>query len=158
MTSKLIAKGVIMSRTYRHTKWNHFQTESQYLDEELACLSSRVSRYPEMYNRKRVRKTKAEYAADMEKASGEYVSKYKWIQSPVDWEAEIKDLKQRFAKRTRDGYCNESGRNKYFKKLSKKEVRAKTRQLEVKIYKDEDWDQYSYPADYLGKKHIWSVW
>lgn len=87
-----------------------------------------------------------------------HVSKYRTEFKPIDWAAEREYYRKEFAKHTRDGYCNETGRNTAYKRLSKETVRNAVRRLEHKILRDEDWDHLPYPDTYLGKKHIWSVW
>lgn len=87
-----------------------------------------------------------------------YVSKYRYEPCDIDWEAERDYARRTFAKRTRDGYCNETGCNTAYKTLSKETVRNAVRQLERRVVKGEDWEHLPYPDTYLGKKHIWSVW
>lgn len=184
-----------MSRTYRKPKFEHFKTESQHVDEHINDLALRAARYPNSYNRKKVRKTREEYERDLAAAEARYeadcravrknywfcwnnpesvmygcyiralperyryyVSKFRYEPCDIDWEAERDWARRDFAKRTRDGYCNETGRNTAYKTLSKETVRNAVRQLERRIIKDQDWDHLPYPDTYLGKKHIWSVW
>lgn len=87
-----------------------------------------------------------------------HVSKYRREYKPVDWDAEREEARREFAKRTRDGNCNETGCNTAYKTLSKETVRQAVRRLEHKVLRDEDWDHLPYPDTYLGKKHIWDVW
>lgn len=87
-----------------------------------------------------------------------HVSKYRREPKPIDWDAERDYARCEFAKRTRDGYCNETGCNTAYKRLSKETVRNAVRRLEHKILREEDWDHLPYPDTYLGKKHIWDVW
>lgn len=98
------------------------------------------------------------YIGQLPKKYHYYVSKYSYETIWVDVETEISEAIYKFSKRTRDGYWNESGRNKAYKNLSKKEIRRKNKVLTTKILKDDDYDHLSYPDRYLGKKHIWSVW
>lgn len=184
-----------MSRTYRKPKFDHSKSESQYVDEQINDLALRAFRWPDTYNRKKVRKTQEEYDRDVAAAEARYqadcravrkqywycwnnpdsimhtcylralpqryryyVSKYRYEPCDIDWEAERADARRDFAKRTRDGYCNETGRNTAYKCLSKESVRNASRRLERRIVKDETWDHLPYPDTYLGKKHIWSVW
>ena len=58
---------------------------------------------------------------------------------------------------TRDGNCNSTQHNKFFKYLCKTYHKAETRKLESKIVKDDDYDHLSYPARKNGKTFIWSV-
>jgi hypothetical protein len=184
-----------MSRTYRKSKFEHFKTESQHVDEHINDLALRAARYPNSYNRKKVRKTREEYERDLAAAEARYeadcravrksywycwnnpesfmyscyvralperyryyVSKFRYEPCDIDWEAEREWARRDFAKRTRDGYCNETGCNTAYKTLSKETVRNAVRQLERRIVKNQDWDHLPYPDTYLGKKHIWSVW
>jgi hypothetical protein len=184
-----------MSRTYRHTKFEHFKTESQHVDEHIVDLALRAARWPDTYNRVKVRKTKEEYEQDVAAANARYeadcravrkrhwycvnkpdsisykwylealpqryryyVSKFRYEQQPIDWDAERDEAKRDFAKRTRDGYSNETGCNTAYKTLSKETVRQAVRRLEHNILRDNDWDHLPYPDTYLGKKHIWDVW
>ncbi len=87
-----------------------------------------------------------------------HVSKYRREYKPIDLDAERAGARRDFAKRTRDGYCNETGCNIAYKTLSKETVRNAVKRLEHKILRDEDWDHLPYPDTYLGKKHIWDVW
>lgn len=98
------------------------------------------------------------YLDSLPKKHHYYVSRYRYETVPIDIDAEIEDARRQFAKRTRDGYCNETGRNCAFKTLSKTDVRRHSRRLEHRIVRDEEWDHLPYPDTYLGKKHIWSVW
>jgi hypothetical protein len=87
-----------------------------------------------------------------------HVSKYRREYKLIDYDAERAEARREFAKRTRDGYCNETGCNTAYKCLSKETVRNAVRRLEHKILRDDDWDHLPYPDTYLGKKHIWDVW
>lgn len=87
-----------------------------------------------------------------------HVSKFRYEPCDIDWDAERDYARREFAKRTRDGYCNETGCNTAYKTLSKETVRNAVRQLERRILKDDNWDHLPYPDTYLGKKHIWDVW
>jgi len=98
------------------------------------------------------------YLSALPKSYRYYVSKYRYEYRPVDWDAERKDAKTQYAKRTRDGYCNETGRNRAYKTLSKETVRGAVKRLERRIVKGEEWEHLPYPDTYLGKKHIWDVW
>jgi hypothetical protein len=184
-----------MSRTHRKPKFDHSKSESQYVDEHINDLALRAARFPDTYNRKRVRKTQEEYDREVAAAEAQYqadclkvrkqywycwnrpesimhncyvralperyryyVSKYRYEYSPIDCEAERDRTRRDFSKRTRDGYCNETGRNTAYKTLSKATVRNAVRQLERRVVKGDEWDHLPYPDTYLGKKHIWSVW
>jgi hypothetical protein len=86
------------------------------------------------------------------------VSKFYYRSVTITLEEELEEARADYAKRTRDGYWNESGRNTAYKTLSKETVRQVVRRLEHKILRDEQWDHQPYPDTYLGKKHIWDVW
>ena len=85
-------------------------------------------------------------------------SKFYYRLVTVTLEEELAEARADYAKRTRDGYHNESGRNTAYKTLSKETVRQAVRRLEHQILRNEDWDHLPYPDTYLGKKHIWDVW
>ena len=87
-----------------------------------------------------------------------HVSKFYYRTVTITLEEELAEARADYAKRTRDGYWNESGRNTAYKTLSKETVRQAVRRLEHKILRDNDWDHLPYPDTYLGKKHIWDVW
>lgn len=87
-----------------------------------------------------------------------YVSKFRYRTVIVTLEEELAEARADYAKRTRDGYWNESGRNTAYKTLSKETVRQAVKRLEHRILRDEDCDHLPYPDTYLGKKHIWDVW
>jgi hypothetical protein len=87
-----------------------------------------------------------------------HVSKFHYRSVTVTLEEELAEARADYAKRTRDGYWNESGRNTAYKTLSKETVRQAVKRLEHRILRDEDWDHLPYPDTYLGKKHIWDVW
>lgn len=76
---------------------------------------------------------------------------------PMSKEEAIKYAADYYDVWERDGKYSESGRNKFYKKLNKKTVRNNSRRMISKIMKGEDYDK-PYPGDYMGKKHIWSVW
>ena len=87
-----------------------------------------------------------------------HVSKFYYREVVVTLEEELAKASDEYAKRTRDGYHNESGRNTAYKTLSKETVRQAVRRLEHRILRDDNWDHLPYPDTYLGKKHIWDVW
>jgi hypothetical protein len=86
------------------------------------------------------------------------VSKFYYRSVTITLEEELAEARAEYAKGTRDGYRNESGRNTAYKTLSKETVRQAVRRLEHRILRNEDWDHQPYPDTYLGKKHIWDVW
>ena len=86
-----------------------------------------------------------------------YVPRYNYSFVPYSKEECVDDARKERKKLTRDGHCSESGRKKFYKKLSKKEVRNEWKRMKNKIMKDEEYDEF-YPHDKLGKKFIWSVW
>lgn len=184
-----------MSKTYRKPKGGVYETEVQYVINELDWLYRRYHRYGKLSTQIKIRKTADEYQRELAAADARYeedcravrkiyyncwndpdsigykwylralpakykyyVSKYRYEDAPIDIDGEIAEAKRKYAKRTRDGYCNETGRNKAYKTLSKETVRQAVKRLENKIVKDDDWDHLPYPDTYLGKKHIWDVW
>jgi len=86
------------------------------------------------------------------------VSKFYYRSVTITLEEELDDARADYAKRTRDGYHNETGQRTAYKTLSKCTIRQAVRRLEHKILRDELWDYLPYPDTYLGKKHIWDVW
>jgi len=86
------------------------------------------------------------------------VSKFYYRSVTITLEEELDDARADYAKRTRDGYHNETGQRTAYKTLSKCTIRQAVRRLEHNILRDELWDYLPYPDTYLGKKHIWDVW
>ena len=75
----------------------------------------------------------------------------------IDSKKEEKEIATLLSKRPRDGYSNDSKKNKYFKHLAKKTVRRSFANNKIDIVEGDDYAQ-PMPGDYMGKKHIWSVW
>lgn len=84
--------------------------------------------------------------------------KTKKVDERTDEEIEI-EVREREAKYRRDGRggLTASGANKYFKYLSKKEIRRNNKKLCEEIVKS-DYEDQAHPAIKDGKKFIWSVW
>jgi hypothetical protein len=59
---------------------------------------------------------------------------------------------------SRDNKFYESGNNKFYKHLCKKQIRSSNRMLMTKILKEEDDSNFVYLNDSDGKQFIWSVW
>lgn len=87
------------------------------------------------------------------------VKKFKLVDVDFDVSATIAEVKMRHSKRYRDGSCNETGRNKRFKYLTKKQIRNKNKLSCNKILRDVDaYDDMVFMNRRDGKKFIWSVW
>lgn len=84
--------------------------------------------------------------------------RYHYVTIEITREDEIEQLRKQYAKFTRDGHWNETGRNTGFKKASAKAVRNGNRRLKTKIMKDEDYDHVSYPNDHDHDYLVWSFW
>lgn len=88
----------------------------------------------------------------------DYVSKYEYIRVKRDVDAEIEKAKIDFAKRARDGYCNDTGRNTGFKKAAAKSVRQANKNFCKKVLADDEWEDDPYPTHKLGKALVWNFW
>lgn len=86
-----------------------------------------------------------------------YVSEFTSYYLYITKEEAIKESIAEYKSYNRDGKYHETTGNEYFKYLNKREVRSRTRRMIHQIKRGEEWTQ-PYPADYLGKKHFWSVW
>jgi hypothetical protein len=136
-----------MSKTKRkigHSK--RWGTEKLYIE-------SRMERF-EGFEYKRVKKTKQEYERDL--ALYGYASKRKTIKVPISREKRIEQLKQEFARYTRDGVFAD-GRKKYFKYLSKRRVRMNTKKY-LNEYKNKGENYTPKPSWHDGDYLAWTVW
>lgn len=76
----------------------------------------------------------------------------------IDWKAVEEKLSSEYDEMKRDGRYYESGRNKAFKRLNKKAIRARNRADIYKEMNTEEGCQIPYAGDYIGKKFVWSIW
>lgn len=166
-----------MSRTYRTPKWVIEENKEKHLIRQLDNF--RLSWHYEYYitpeNERKYLRDMEEYKInvarwnsyfpvphgfslrDSEPSYFHYKSR-KVVYNEIDYNAEEKSAAFEYSKYTRDGWWNESGRNKLYKKWSKKLVRNANKRLERAIVKDDDYDHLSYPDYYLAKHLVWSIW
>lgn len=163
-----------MSRTYRKPKWILEESKENF-------IKSNISYHRWHYEHVMTEENKKKFERDLEiyeEKRKRYYSGFpveggfwslrkpeymhymiaKAVYDDVDIDAEIEDNIKRYAKFSRDGWWNESGRNTLYKEWSKKTVRTANKRLERKILKDEDYDHLSYPDYYLAKHLVWSIW
>jgi len=86
------------------------------------------------------------------------VNKKKRIQVDVTYEEVVAEAKEKFAKRSRDGYWNETSRNTGFKKEATRILRRANKRLTQDIMRDEDWEDIPYPNRKNGKACRWNWW
>ena len=67
----------------------------------------------------------------------------------------IASAKKDFARRSRDGYWSETGRNQGFKHQAKKHVRRQNKKFTHKVMRDLDWEDQVLADHKDGKQFIW---
>lgn len=163
-----------MSRTYRKPKWILEESKENFIKRNISYErwhyeyimtdenKKKFERDLEIYEEKR----KRYYSGfpvqggfwSLRKPEYRQYMIAKAVHDDVDIDAEIEDNIKRYAKFSRDGWWNESGRNTLYKEWSKKTVRTANKRLERKILKDDEYDHLSYPDYYLAKHLAWSIW
>jgi len=81
---------------------------------------------------------------------------YYYVREMTDMEAEERAFRERFADYQRDGTLSETGQRKAFKKMAKRDLRRKNKEICKKAMRGEIEDDYPDQKD--GKRFIWSVW
>lgn len=171
-----------MSRTHRRPRFVRDESEVQYinrvLDSHYRCPRRAV----------RVRKPQEQYDAEVRAAHEEWLAMIAAAKKGTDFNSALhrltnfRNIRERwvprwtrvlveeseqqviaearasYARRTRDGHWNETGRNWGFKRQAARTLRRADRAFESMILRGEDHEDVLYPGPHLGKKFIWDWW
>lgn len=164
-----------MSRTYRKPRWVLEESKENYIKNNITTKRWHYEYIMTTEGQKKYEKALEIYEENLsrwhsgfpveggfssiyQKPMPIHYKKQKVVYEEVDIEAEIEYHSKRYDKFSRDGWWNETGRNKLYKEWSTACVRNANKRLERKILKDEDYDHLSYPNYYMAKHLAWSVW